>query len=99
MILFNERATYINILHIHMKPELSVENIGCIRQTHFIGRSTYTWSPKFIGRNLNDLSDSLDDSEKRQIIGMVDKLNGHIIGPTDNDCCSDNLSERWKKML
>jgi len=99
MILFSERATYINILHVHMKPELSVENIGCIRQTHFIGCSAKTWKVAFIGRNLIDLSDSLDDSEKRQIIGMVEKLNGHIIGQTEDDCCSDNFAQRWKKLL
>lgn len=111
MILFNDRATYITILHVHMTPELSVDNLGCIAYRRIIGQEKGTWEADFTGRNWSALSDLLDGSEKRQIIGLLDKLNGLFIGLEDpeaqwNDIigqresykvhCCDECGRKWR---
>ncbi len=94
MILTNDRKSYINVFHVKFDPKLSVVLIGRLRQTHFIGRpGTKTWKADFIGRNLNELSDRLNGSEKGQIIGTMDKLNG-----VENREISD-LQSRWEQII
>ena len=90
MIIFTERATYINVLHASFKPKLSVAHLGEIR------RISDVWQVRFTGRNWAYYTDLLSGSEKRQIIGMRDKLNGKAIGPTDR---SDDLRLRWNQII
>ena len=70
MILTNDRASYISVFKAEFKPTLSVEHIGRIEQL-----PDGQWSIRFIGRNIIELSDLLNGSEKRQVIGTLDKLN------------------------
>lgn len=89
MILFTERATYINMLHGHMVPKLSVQHLGSIQHRLSDGQ----WLARFTGRNLEWFSDHLDGSEKRAIIGMLDKLNG-ITGRDQGDS-----ERRWNEII
>lgn len=97
MILFNERGTYINFFQIHFAPELSVNNLGAIRVSELSGDE---WVACFTGRSTIDIiSDLLDSSEKRQIIGMLQKLNGRFTGPSDDDLRPDNIAKEWSKII
>jgi hypothetical protein len=95
MILASDRATYITILRIHQKPKLSVQHIGQIRHTHFIGRSsTGRWKIDFTGRNASYYTDVLDGSEKSQIIRLLAKLNNEKI-----DNLSVDLESLWSHII
>ena len=96
MILFNERATYLNVFQIHFSPELSTNNIGAITPTIL---SDNKWGLNFTGLEANVLSDLLDLYEKQQIIGMLQKLNGKITGPSDDDLRPNNILEEWEKII
>lgn len=93
MILFNERGTYINFFQIHFTPELSVNALGALRPSLLSDRS---WIACFTGRDLNIIS---DPSEKRQIIGMLQKLNGNVTGPSDDDLRPDNIEREWAEII
>ena len=86
MILAIDRATYIKVLKANMKPKLSVKLIAEIRSDNHAD----IWVMEFIGRDWNYYSDLLDYSEKRQIIGMLDKLNR-----TDK-LSKENLLDVWE---
>lgn len=92
MILTSDRATYINVFKAEFKPKLSVVQIGTIRYI-----SDCQWVLKFTGRNAlgnatlpTYYSDLLNHSEKRQIIGTLDKLND--TGPT----AESDMRSRWR---
>lgn len=90
MIMFTERATYINVLKANTKPTLSVVHLGKIRQVSDV------WTMSFSGRDWTYYTDLLDGSEKRQIIGMLDKLNSKITEPPDT---MKNLRLLWNKII
>lgn len=90
MILFVERTTYINVLKAYFRPNLSVIHLGEIR------RVSDVWQVRFCGRDWTYYTDLLNGSEKRQIIGMCDKLNGEVIGPTDSP---DDSRTRWNQII
>lgn len=96
MILFNERGTYINVSQINFAPELSVNNLGAIKPSAL---SDHKWVFCFTGLEVNVLSDLLMDLEKRQIIGMLQKLNGKITGPSDDDFRPNNIAAEWEKVI
>lgn len=87
MILLSERASYITVFKANFEPKISVVDIGEIL------RISDVWKIHFTTRNLKYLSDHLYGSEKRQIIGMLDKLNG-ITGRDDRD-----MERRWNEII
>ncbi len=87
MILCSERYSYLGVFKCNFKPRLSVTRIGNMEL------SDGTWRMSFIGRNWEYYTDHLDHSEKRQIIGMLDKLNG-ITGREDDD-----MRRRWIEII
>lgn len=87
MILFTHRASYIKVFQSHMNPRLSVKDIGRIRELSAI------WTMQFIGRNWSCYTDLLNDSEKRQIIGLLDNLNS--VTGRDPISCAD----RWNEII
>lgn len=91
MILFTERSTYINVLIARFSPRLSTEYLGKIR------RISDVWEMQFSGRNWTYYTDLLNGSEKRQIIGMLDKLNGNVSDdPTEE---LPDLRQRWNQII
>jgi len=87
MILCSERYNYLGVFHCSFNPTLSATRIGDMEL------SDGTWRMSFMGRNWNHFSDLLDHSEKRQIIGMLDKLN-HVIGRDQGDSL-----RRWQEII
>lgn len=87
MILFSERYNYLVVLKGNFNPELSVTIIGDVKL------SDGTWRMSFIGRNWDYYTDYLDGHEKRQIIGMIDKLNGHLNRPQEQN------RARWEEII
>jgi hypothetical protein len=87
MILFTERATYINMFRATMKPKLSVVHLGRIQKISDV------WQVRFTGRNWTYYTDLLNGSEKRQIIGMLDKLN-QVTGRDQGD-----MRRRWEEVI
>jgi hypothetical protein len=90
MILASERQTYLTLFRVHMMPKLSAEKVGTIKFRQ--GK----WYVDFTGRNWNHWSDTLDGSEKRQIIGLLDKLNEvhpYYYRP------DDNMLARWNELI
>jgi hypothetical protein len=92
MILFSERATYINVFHAEFKPTISVQKIGKIRMDHRTWLRRH-WIVRFMGRNAEYFSDVLNGSEKRQIIGMLDKLN------SITDRSLSDSARRWDEII
>lgn len=93
MILAIDRAAYISIQHAQFKPTLSVVHIGEIRKLSGVR----VWQMNFTGRNNEYFSDLLNDSEKRQIIGLLDKLNGNISDdPTEG---LSDLRHHWNQVI
>lgn len=92
MILTNDRASYISVFKIEFKPTLSVERIGEMRRLpdH---EGVVLWRMEFIGRNRSVISDRLNDSEKRQVIRTLDKLNG--FGPR----MESDMRYQWDKII
>ena len=87
MIIAIERASYITIQRARFTPKLSVVQIGKLREISDV------WSVLFEGRNLQHYSDLLNGSEKRQIIGLLDKLN-----QTDYRAQED-MRRYWNKII
>lgn len=81
MIVFVHKATYIRVLR---PPSLTqpTDNLGKIFRTMknrgpgIIGRPEWIWDGYY--RKMD--CETINDSEKRQIIGLLDDLNG-VIGP------------------
>jgi len=71
-----------------LRRTLSAEAIGTL-----IRLSDGQWVFRYIGRNAEALSDILSGAEKRDIIGMLDKLN-----KTDNRPQSD-MGRRWNEII
>lgn len=94
MILVNERAEYLRVFQCEFKPKLSVHEIGTIRKLSGM------WALEIITSRMCLISDQLNGSEKRQIIGMLDKLNG-ITGPKmEFDVYRTNdKSARWNEII
>ena len=90
MILANDRQTYINLFQVHLTPKLSAVLVGTIRFRQG------EWYVDFTGRNLMYWDNALEHSEKRQIIGLIDKLNEshpYYYRP------DDNMLTRWKELI
>jgi len=92
MILMRDYGLYLSVFKCDWtdrrsnKPRLSADNIGQIV------RCGDVWKMDFLGRDLT-FWDHLDGSEKRQIIGLLDKLNG-IIGRPQSD-----MRRRWNEII
>ena len=92
MILTNDRASYISVFRIEFKPTLSVERIGEMRRLPD-DEGVVLWRMEFTGRNLSAISDQLNDSEKRQVIRTLDKLNGY--GPR----MESDMERGWNRII
>ena len=83
MILVSERADYLTVFRVHMRPKMSADKVGVIR-TH-----NGQWRMEFTGTSYY-WDAYLDGSEKRQILGLLDKLNG-----TDYRTKNASAAKRW----
>ena len=90
MILASDRQTYLTLYHTHVVPKLSADIVGTIRFRQG------EWYVDFTGRNWNWWSENLDHSEKRQIIGLLDKMNEHHPYYYRPD---DNMLARWNEII
>jgi len=86
MILFTDRAEYIRCFRTTTD---GFDNIGVIHKQN----EDMDWVIGFADKNWEHYETSLDGSEKRQIIGLLDKLNG--IGYRN----PDNMQARWVEII
>ncbi len=93
MIVFGYRSTYIRVMRLS-GMEQPTDNLGKIFRTTknrgpgIIGRTEWFWDGCY--RAID--SDTLDDSEKRQIIGMLDNLNSIRYRP------QADMQDQWHKI-
>lgn len=91
MILFTEHGACLSVYMAKFKPSFKADKVGTIMRIE--SDNDCEWKIEFIGRNWTYYTDVLDNSEKRQIIGMLDKLEGRIYRNPRS------YSDAWNKII